>query len=229
MRFAVASDPQWCCTYLLDPTDPLLIEIGKAFIQQQVKEYGRTSHIYNCDTFDENTPPIDDPGYISSLGAGRAAIFKAMRSGDDNAVWLMQNVPRLIDSYEPSKKGRNYKKGMKDNEKGPSAFGFNWKAGCLGFIWLTSEQFYGVPYIWCMLHNFAANIEMYGILDVIASGPIEAKNSDNSTMFPTFAAATRVPNLHCITEPDGVFSVSEHKYEGKDHPNIAKFAAVEGT
>ncbi|CAD5192367.1 unnamed protein product [Musa acuminata subsp. malaccensis] len=58
-------------------------------------------------------------------------------------------------------------------------------------IWVKSKQFYGVPYIWkvlcfskcwCMLHNFAGNIEMYGILDAIALGPIEACTSENSTM-----------------------------------------------
>ncbi|KAJ0965515.1 hypothetical protein J5N97_026653 [Dioscorea zingiberensis] len=128
--FTVDSNPRWCCTYLLDATDPLFIDIGKAFIEQQFKEYGRTSHIYNCDTFDENTPPVDEPKYISSLGA---AIFKGMQSGDTDAIWLMQVV----------------------------------------FL---------VPFELCMLHNFAANIEMYGILDSIASGPIEARKSENSTM-----------------------------------------------
>lgn len=34
----------------------------------------------------------------------------------------------------------------------------------------------------CMLHNFGGNIEMYGILDAISSGPIDAHNSKNSTM-----------------------------------------------
>lgn len=34
----------------------------------------------------------------------------------------------------------------------------------------------------CMLHNFAGNIEMYGILDSIASGPVEARLSEKSTM-----------------------------------------------
>ncbi|KAK8967812.1 hypothetical protein KSP40_PGU018700 [Platanthera guangdongensis] len=33
-----------------------------------------------------------------------------------------------------------------------------------------------------MLHNFAGNIEMYGVLDSIASGPSEARTSENSTM-----------------------------------------------
>lgn len=43
----------------------------------------------HSDTFDENTPPTDDPEYISSLGA---AIFKGIQSGDDDAVWLMQVI-----------------------------------------------------------------------------------------------------------------------------------------
>ncbi|KAL0364609.1 UNVERIFIED_CONTAM: Alpha-N-acetylglucosaminidase [Sesamum angustifolium] len=135
--FTVRSDPRWCCTYLLDATDPLFIEIGRAFIMQQLKEYGRSSHIYNCDTFDENTPPSDDPEYISSLAA---AIFRGMESGDDEAVWLMQallhSVPVgklvVLDLYAEVKP-----------------------------VWATSEQFYGLPYIWCMLHNFAGNIEMW--------------------------------------------------------------------
>ncbi|XLS88745.1 hypothetical protein HN51_064753, partial [Arachis hypogaea] len=93
--FSVKNDVKWCCTYLLDATDPLFIDIGKAFIEKQLQEYGRTSHIYNCDTFDENTPPSDDPEYISSLGA---AIFKGMQSGDDDAVWLMQG---WLFSYDP--------------------------------------------------------------------------------------------------------------------------------
>jgi hypothetical protein len=33
-----------------------------------------------------------------------------------------------------------------------------------------------------MLHNFGGNIEMYGILDSIASGPIDAHTSNSSTM-----------------------------------------------
>ncbi|KAF2282888.1 hypothetical protein GH714_043308 [Hevea brasiliensis] len=153
----------------LDATDPLFIEIGRAFIEQQIKEYGRTGHIYNCDTFDEKTPPSDEPDYISALGA---AVFKGMQSGvmmlsgdavirsridGTSMMALLHSVPvgRLVvlDLFAEVKP-----------------------------IWITSEQFYGVPYIWCMLHNFAGNIEMYGILDSIASGPVEARTSENSTM-----------------------------------------------
>ncbi|KAF3685408.1 hypothetical protein FXO37_00645 [Capsicum annuum] len=49
-------------------------------------------------------------------------------------------------------------------------------------IWKSSSQFYGTPYIWCMLHNFGGNMEMYGVLDAVASGPIDARTNENSTM-----------------------------------------------
>ncbi|GMY24880.1 alpha-N-acetylglucosaminidase-like isoform X1 [Fagus crenata] len=172
--FSVKSDPKLCCTYLLDATDPLFIDIGRAFIKEQLKEYGSTGHIYNCDTFDENTPPVDDPEYISSLGA---AIFRGMQSGDDNAVWLMQG---WLFSYDPFWRPPQMKALLQSVPVG--------RLVVLDLfaevkpIWITSEQFYGVPYIWCMLHNFAGNVEMYGILDSIASGPVDARKSENSTM-----------------------------------------------
>ncbi|KAL4320600.1 hypothetical protein HN873_046751 [Arachis hypogaea] len=138
--FSVKNDVKWCCTYLLDATDPLFIDIGKAFIEKQLQEYGRTSHIYNCDTFDENTPPSDDPEYISSLGA---AIFKGMQSGDDDAVWLMQG---WLFSYDPFWKPPQMKALLHSVPIG--------KLVILDLyaevkpIWITSGQFYGVPYIW---------------------------------------------------------------------------------
>nr|GEU92850.1 hypothetical protein [Tanacetum cinerariifolium] len=164
--FTVDSNPRWCCTYLLDATDPLFIEIGKAFIEQQVEEYGRSSHIYNCDTFDENTPPTDDPEYISSLAA---AIFKGMQSGDEDAVWLMQG---WLFAYDPYWRPPQMQALLHAVPIG--------KMIVLDLfaevtpIWTTSDQ--------CMLHNFAGNVEMYGVLDSVGSGPVEARISENSTM-----------------------------------------------
>ncbi|KAL5722320.1 alpha-N-acetylglucosaminidase [Ranunculus cassubicifolius] len=172
--FTVKSDTRWCCTYLLDATDPLFIEIGKTFVEMQLKEYGRSSHIYNCDTFDENTPPVDDPEYISSLGT---TIFQGMQSGDNDAVWLMQGWLFL---YDPFWRPAQIKALLHSVPIGKLVV-LDLFAEVIP-LWTTSEQFYGVPYIWCMLHNFAGNIEMYGVLDAMASGPVEARISENSTM-----------------------------------------------
>ncbi|KAJ4763014.1 Alpha-N-acetylglucosaminidase [Rhynchospora pubera] len=171
----VDGDTRWCCTYLLDPSDPLFIEIGKAFINYQIQEYGDVTDIYNCDTFNENTPPTNDPSYISSLGA---AIYKAMSQGNKDAIWLMQGW--LFSSDAAFWKPPQMKALLHSVPIG--------KMIVLDLfadvkpIWKQSSQFYGVPYVWCMLHNFGGNIEMYGILDAISSGPIDARTSSNSTM-----------------------------------------------
>ncbi|TVU46998.1 hypothetical protein EJB05_06572 [Eragrostis curvula] len=171
----VDGDPRWCCTYLLDPSDALFIDVGQAFIRQQIKEYGDVTNIYNCDTFNENTPPTNEPAYISSLGS---AIYEAMSRGNKDAVWLMQGWLFYSDASfwkEPQMKallhsvpiGKMIVLDLFADVKP---------------IWKMSSQFYGVPYIWCMLHNFGGNIEMYGILDSVSSGPIDARTSNNSTM-----------------------------------------------
>lgn len=36
-RNTVNANPKWCCTYLLDPSDSLFIDVGQAFIKQQIK------------------------------------------------------------------------------------------------------------------------------------------------------------------------------------------------
>lgn len=37
IRNTVDGDPRWCCTYLLDPSDPLFVELGMAFVRRQVE------------------------------------------------------------------------------------------------------------------------------------------------------------------------------------------------
>ncbi|KAK6140422.1 hypothetical protein DH2020_025832 [Rehmannia glutinosa] len=146
----VDGDPRWCCTYLLDPSDSLFIEIGEAFMKQQIKEYGDVTDIYSCDTFNENSPPTNDPTYISSLGS---AVYEAMSKADNDAVWLMQSA---VLEY-----------GL---------------AILFRLIILETTTDEGEELLECMLHNFGGNIEMYGILNAVASGPIDARVSENSTM-----------------------------------------------
>ncbi|XP_064993358.1 alpha-N-acetylglucosaminidase-like isoform X5 [Musa acuminata AAA Group] len=144
-----------------------LLSMGK-------KPFGRKFLSLYSDTFDENTPPVDDPKYISSLGS---AIYKGMQSGDDDAIWLMQG---WLFSYDPFWKPPQMKALLHSVPIGRMVVLDLFAE--VKPIWVKSKQFYGVPYIWCMLHNFAGNIEMYGILDAIALGPIEARTSENSTM-----------------------------------------------
>ncbi|KAK5906466.1 hypothetical protein CgunFtcFv8_002330 [Champsocephalus gunnari] len=47
----------YSCSYVLDPRDPLFLQIGSLYLSQVVKQFG-TDHIYNTDTFNEMTPPL---------------------------------------------------------------------------------------------------------------------------------------------------------------------------
>ncbi|MCO5581341.1 hypothetical protein L7F22_035222 [Adiantum nelumboides] len=135
----------------------------------------RQSRITSRDTFNENEPSTNDTSYIASLGA---AVYDAMQAGDDKAIWLMQGWLFATDSsfWQPSQM---------------QALLHSVPAGKMVVldlfaevkpVWNRSNHFYETPYIWCMLHNFGGNIEMYGTLDTLASGPIKARNSPNSTM-----------------------------------------------
>uniref|UniRef100_A0A0E0L9A2 Alpha-N-acetylglucosaminidase tim-barrel domain-containing protein n=1 Tax=Oryza punctata TaxID=4537 RepID=A0A0E0L9A2_ORYPU len=48
------------------------------------------------DTFSDNTPPINEPAYISSLGS---AIYEAMSRGNKDAVWLMQDYRKGVSKF----------------------------------------------------------------------------------------------------------------------------------
>lgn len=57
-------------------------------------------HLWCSDTFNENTPPTNDPKYISSLGA---SVFEAMSKGDKDAVWLMQVSSSSFQTIHPTR------------------------------------------------------------------------------------------------------------------------------
>ena len=89
----VTKSPEWnafpseyCCVYLLDFNDVLFKEIGSKFIEIQTKYYN-TTHIYQCDTFNELSPSSSDSNYLKSSSQ---AVIEAMKEYDPQAVWLMQ-------------------------------------------------------------------------------------------------------------------------------------------
>ncbi|KAK9875682.1 hypothetical protein WA026_009478 [Henosepilachna vigintioctopunctata] len=167
----------YCCPYFLNPMEQLFQVIGKKFIQKQIDAFG-TDNIYSCDSFNENTPPSGNLSYLSNVSK---AIFGAMTSADSKAIWLMQNW-LFVNEVEFWSKDRAkalitaIPKGHMiildlQSEQFPQYFEF--------------EQYFGQPYIWCMLHNFGGTLGMYGNSDIINERPIKARLDENSTMIGT--------------------------------------------
>lgn len=131
----------------LDPTDPLFIEFGQNFLEEQKKLFG-TYGAYAAAPFHESAPPIDTPEYLNAVGR---AINKLMKDFDPKAMWIMQSwsIRKHIIEVVP-----------KDNLL------------ILDLDSVKSQQenaFWGYPFIAGNLHSFGGRINLHGDLRLLAS------------------------------------------------------------
>ncbi|MGV3539107.1 MAG: alpha-N-acetylglucosaminidase [Rufibacter sp.] len=149
--------------YLLDPEDPMFVEIGKKFIEEQTKTFG-TDHYYTSDTFNENRPPSNDSTFLSNISK---KVYQSMAAADPKAVWVMQGwlFHFSTDFWKPTQIQALLNAVPHENmiildlysERNP--------------MWQKTKSYYGKPWIWNMLHNFGGNVSMYGLMDRIATWP----------------------------------------------------------
>lgn len=158
-------------THLLDPEDPLFHQIGEAFLREQTRMYG-TDHFYSCDCFNENSPPSSDLDYLRSMNR---SLYEVMARVDPEAHYVMQGWlfffnPDDPDFWQPPQikaflqavpPGKLIVLDL-HSEKHP--------------IWNRTEGYYGVPWIWNVLHGFGGNRSMYGNLRIIAKRLHEARH-----------------------------------------------------
>lgn len=151
--------------YLLDPSDPMFMQIGKKFIEEQTKEYG-TDHFYSSDTFNENTPPTSDSTFLDGVSK---RIFQSMATTDPKAIWVMQGWLFFNDSkfWQPAQM-KAVLNAVPDNhliildlftDEHP--------------VWQRTDSYYGKPWIWNMLQNFGGVVGMHGRITHVANGPLQ--------------------------------------------------------
>jgi alpha-N-acetylglucosaminidase len=155
--------PSWCGfpgTTVLDPTDPLFIKIGKAFVEEQTRQFG-TDHYYASDTFIEMSPPSNDLDFLADMGK---SIYASMSEADLEAVWVMQgwiffNNP---DFWKPPQSKALLGAVPHDRMLLLDLFCDHQP------VWKLTESFYGKPWAWCIVHNFGGTPAMFGKLSTIA-------------------------------------------------------------
>lgn len=153
---------------ILDPNDPLFVEIGRRFIAEQIKTYG-TDHLYTADTFIEVMPPSNDPVYLRDMSR---QLYQSMAAADPKAVWVMQGWMFYFkeDFWQPEQIKALLNAVPDDNmivldlwtETRPA--------------WDRTEAYYGKPWLWCMVHNFGGNNNLFGKMPIIANGPANTLN-----------------------------------------------------
>ncbi|RLN74856.1 hypothetical protein BBJ28_00019781 [Nothophytophthora sp. Chile5] len=166
---------EFCCVYMLEPTDPLYREIGKTFLEEQRMLYNYTSSLYQCDTYNEMDPDFSDS---TRLAAASHAVIDSMTAADPDAVWLMQGW-LFVDApnYWTKPRTQAYLGGVPDDkmiildlysEVQPA--------------WNKMDNYFGKSWIYCVLHNFGGNTGMRGDLPTLGSAPVLANRASNGTM-----------------------------------------------
>ena len=159
-------------TYILDSKDSLFAVIGKKFLQTQTKLFG-TDHLYSADTFNENEPPSDEPAFLSELSR---RVYEGMHEADTAAVWVMQGWLFYSDrKFWKSPQIEALLKAVPDNKMILLDL-----AAEIEPIWKRTEAFYGKQWIWNMINNFGGNINLFGRMDGVATGPALALNDSAS-------------------------------------------------
>lgn len=155
--------PKWCefpSTCFVDPQDPLFVDIGKRFIEEQTRQFG-TDHLYGSDTFIEMQPPSNDPVFLAGMGK---TVYEAMRAGDPEAVWVLQgwlfvNNPNF---WQPPQ-------GRALLSSAPTGRLIALDLFCESTpAWSKTEAFYGQPWIWCIIQNFGGTVSLHGSLPRMA-------------------------------------------------------------
>ncbi|KAL1130693.1 hypothetical protein AAG570_011934, partial [Ranatra chinensis] len=167
-------EDSYCCPYYLSPVDPLFGKIGSMFLREYRLIYGGgENQMYSCDPFNEMTPPNG-----TNLKAAGNSIFSAMTSVDKGAIWVLQGW--MFQS------GKYYWTKTRSKE-----FLTSVPLGRILVLDLQSEKtpqydrldnYFGQPYIWCMLHNFGGTLGLHGSASKINTAVYMARKATNSTM-----------------------------------------------
>eukprot|EP00035_Acanthoeca_spectabilis_P028652 m.471561 g.471561 ORF g.471561 m.471561 type:complete len:835 (-) comp31250_c0_seq1:128-2632(-) len=199
----------------LDATDPLFQRIADVYMQTLIADYG-TDSWYEADGYfaagrppwmlnsalrprgstptaargyasterGGGTPPLD-PGIEANAEAHARHAYAGMTATDPKAIWMYQGW--ILGGQF------SYIKGMsRAVPAGRLVISDMWCE--FGPIWSSLDppfSFYGVPFIWGVLHNFGGNVGMWGSVDTLNRGPFEA-----------FANATSVAGVGIF--PEGI-------------------------
>ena len=181
--------------HILAPDSRLYDKIGKLFIEEWEKEFGKGA-FYLADSFNEMDVPLsDDPErQKEELAAFGAAVYKPIAEANPDAVWVMQG---WTFPYHRDKEGKLF--WTADRLKAffsripddkllilDMANEYNalfWK---IDYSWEMYEGFFGKQWIYSFIPNMGGKVPYNGVLDFYASAPqlaLEYKDKKNLVGF----------------------------------------------
>lgn len=166
--------PGYSKDLFLSPLDPTSAELQKLFISKQIEAFGNVTNIYTLDQFNEMQPGEGSTDYISNVSK---ATYAALTEANPAAIWLMQGWLFLSNAeYWTQERIDAYLSGMGEannalildlySESQPQ--------------WQRTKSYSGRPWIWCELHDFGGNMNLFGQVSQLTNGPIQALADSSS-------------------------------------------------
>jgi alpha-N-acetylglucosaminidase len=156
-------------TLLLNPRDPMYLEIGKQFITEYRKEFG-TDHLYLADVYNEMTPRLPAESKLADLQATGDAVYKAILAADPQGTWVMQGWLFYNDrGFWGEKETDAFLKAVPDDRM------IIIDLSCDSMeIWRAQPAVRKKMWIYCTLHNFGETTTLFGDLKEYADRPMKA-------------------------------------------------------
>lgn len=180
--------------YVLPPDSPYFEEIGKLFIEEWEKEFGKNTY-YLSDSFNEMRLPIaegDTEGKHNLLAQYGESIHRSIQAGNPDAIWVTQgwtfgyqhdfwdreSLQALLSKVPDDKiiiidLGNDYPKWVWNTEQ----------------TWKSHDGFYGKNWIFSYVPNFGGKTPLTGDLQMYASSSAEALNSSEKGNLIGFGSA----------------------------------------
>jgi len=186
--------PEEYNAYVLTPNSPYFEKIGKMFVEEWEKEFGKNK-LYLSDSFNEMEVPVpkDNPEMKYELLASYGeSVYKSIVAGNPDAVWVTQGwtFGWLHEFWD--KKSLNALLSRVPDDKMiilDLANEYPELVWHIPLVWKEHEGYYGKQWVYSYVPNFGGKTPYTGMLSMYASGAIDALNSPYSKSLVGFGSA----------------------------------------
>lgn len=141
-------------TYFLDPCEPLFSQIQQKFIEKQTALYG-TDHLYAVDPFNEMDPQSWIGEYLMKTSHN---IYESLAKADSCAKWVQSGwMFHRQSTLWDMERIKHYLGGV--NSENIILLDYYCEKA---EIHNETDNFFGLPFIWCYLGNFGGNTKLSG-------------------------------------------------------------------
>lgn len=184
--------------FILSPDSELFIKIGKMYIEEWEKEFGKGRY-YLADSFNEMDVPVSDDQekMLKELAKYGESVYRSVKEGNPDATWVMQGWTF------PFHRGKDGKRFWTKERLGALvskvpddkllildlANEYNrvfWK---IDPSWKIYEGFFNKKWIYSFIPNMGGKVPLNGRLDIYASIPVEALKYKNRKRLVGFGFA----------------------------------------